>query len=82
MENPMDSMAVASTTSKPRKSRLNKRITFFDVLIHAILIVVVLACLLPFLYVLIVSFTDPDVYVPWNSKSSRRKFPLRYIGPS
>lgn len=53
-----------ATAVKPKKSRLNRRITLFDVVVHAILILIVLVCFLPFLYVFIVSFTDPSVYVP------------------
>lgn len=62
----MESATTARNTPiiKPRKKLFKQGISFFDVVIHTILIFVVLACLLPFLYVLIVSFTDPEVYVP------------------
>ncbi|GHU17415.1 putative ABC transporter permease protein YtcP [Spirochaetia bacterium] len=42
------------------------KFTFFDFMMYAITVVITLACLLPFLYVLVVSLTDPDVYVPYE----------------
>ena len=59
---------------KPQKSRLNRKITLFDVVVHALLIVIVLLCFLPFLYVFIVSFTDPAVYVPLEFQIIPEKF--------
>lgn len=59
---------------KPQKSRLNRKITLFDVVVHALLIVIVLLCFLPFLYVFIVSFTDPSVYVPLEFQIIPEKF--------
>ena len=59
---------------KPRKSRLNRRVTLFDAAVHALLILIVLLCFLPFLYVFIVSFTDPSVYVPLEFQIIPKKF--------
>lgn len=59
---------------KPQKSLLNRRITLFDIVVHAILILIVLVCFLPFLYVFIVSFTDPSVYVPLEFQIIPEKF--------
>lgn len=47
-----------SFTSNPKK------LTAFDGINYALLSVISLACLFPFLYVFSVSFTDPEAYVP------------------
>lgn len=44
----------------------NKRMSVMDYGIYAILFVVAAACVVPFLYVISVSLTDPDVYVPYQ----------------
>jgi putative aldouronate transport system permease protein len=44
---------------------------------YAIVAVVTLACLFPFLYVLLVSFTDPDVYIPYEFRIIPRKMSFK-----
>lgn len=68
-------MQGATMTVRAKKSRL-KKITVFDVVVHLILIAIVLACFLPFVYVLIVSFTDPSVYVPMEFQLIPKKVSL------
>jgi putative aldouronate transport system permease protein len=38
----------------------------FDFVVYAITVSITLICLFPFLYVISISFTDPDVYVPYD----------------
>jgi len=44
---------------------------------YAIIVIVTLACFFPFIYVLLVSFTDPDVYVPYDFTLIPKKFSLK-----
>lgn len=75
MKSVSEAVMVPDRTPKP-KGHFLKSITLFDVVIHIVLIAFVLACLLPFLYVLIVSFTDPSVYVPLEFQLIPEKFSL------
>jgi putative aldouronate transport system permease protein len=43
---------------------------------YGIVAVITLACFFPFVYVLLVSFTDPDVYVPYEFSLIPKKFSL------
>jgi putative aldouronate transport system permease protein len=52
------------------------KFSFFDFIVYAIVSVVTLLCLFPFLYVLSVSFTDPTAYVPYELTLIPRKFSL------
>jgi putative aldouronate transport system permease protein len=53
------------------------KFTAFDFVMYAIVAVVTLACLFPFLYVLLVSFTDPDVYIPYEFRIIPRKMSFK-----
>ena len=44
---------------------------------YTITILVTLACLFPFIYVLVVSFTDPNVYVPYEFNLIPKKFSVK-----
>jgi putative aldouronate transport system permease protein len=52
------------------------KFSFFDVVMYAIVGVVTLLCLFPFLYVFSVSFTDPEVYIPFSLVLIPKKFSL------
>lgn len=52
------------TMPKFKKSR--KKFGAADFIIYLLLTVFALLCLMPFVYVISVSFTDPDVYVPYQ----------------
>ena len=47
-------------------SRHRKRITVFDAVIYLLLIIAGLVSVMPFVYVVCVSLTDPSVYVPYK----------------
>jgi putative aldouronate transport system permease protein len=49
---------------------------FFDAVMYAIVGAVTAMCFFPFLYVLSVSFTDPEVYVPFSLTLIPKKFSL------
>ncbi|GHV63770.1 putative ABC transporter permease protein YtcP [Spirochaetia bacterium] len=53
------------------------RFSLFDFVMYFIITVVVLACLLPFIYVLSVSFTAPEVYVPFEFTLIPKKFSIQ-----
>jgi putative aldouronate transport system permease protein len=53
------------------------KFTTFDFVMYAIVAIVTLACLFPFIYVLLVSFTDPDVYIPYEFRIIPRKFSFK-----
>jgi putative aldouronate transport system permease protein len=53
-----------------------QRFAFFDFCMYTIAVTVTLACLFPFLYVLSVSFTDPDVYNAFELRFFPKKFSL------
>ncbi|HML46258.1 MAG TPA: carbohydrate ABC transporter permease, partial [Clostridia bacterium] len=60
----------------------SKRLTAFDYVNGVLITLVSLACLLPFLYLVSVSLTDVDVYVPFTFQLFPKKFSLdayRYI---
>jgi putative aldouronate transport system permease protein len=52
------------------------KFNFFDIFMYTIAGLVALVCLLPFIYVLSVSFTDPRVYVPLEFNLIPKKFSL------
>ena len=54
----------------------SKKNTWGNVVIYAIVGLAGLVCLLPFLYVLSVSLTDPKVYIPFELRFIPRKFSL------
>jgi len=53
------------------------KFTLFDFIMYTITILVTLACLFPFIYVLVVSFTDPNVYVPYEFNLIPKKFSVK-----
>ena len=53
-----------------------EKFSFFDVCVYGIVLIVTLLCLFPFLYVLSVSLTDPEVYVPYEFYLIPKKFSL------
>lgn len=55
---------------------LSKKITLFDIVIYTSLFLFALICVVPFLYVLSVSFTSPDTYVPYQFYLIPKKFSL------
>ena len=78
MQNTLESAAVTQSALTParRKRRFPKKLTLFDAAVHLILGIIVLVCFLPFVYVLIVSFTDPSVYIPLEFQLFPKKFSL------
>jgi putative aldouronate transport system permease protein len=52
------------------------KFSFFDVVMYVIVGAVTLVCLFPFLYVFSVSFTDPEVYIPFSLTVIPKKFSL------
>ena len=60
---------------KKKKSLLN-RFTFADGVIYFLVFLAALLCFAPFIYVLSVSFTDPDVYIPFEFSIIPKKFSL------
>lgn len=60
---------------KKQKSLLN-RFTFADGVIYFLVFLAALLCFAPFIYVLSVSFTDPDVYIPFEFSLIPKKFSL------
>lgn len=50
--------------------------TVVDGIIYVIVFLAALVCVLPFLYVLSVSFTDPEVYIPFEFSVIPKKFSL------
>ena len=59
-----------------------KRLTFFDAVNYGVLALICIASLLPFLYVLSISFTDPGSYIPMQFHLVPQKWSLsiyRYI---
>jgi len=56
--------------------RIGKKFTLLDVIIYASLILLSFICVGPFIYVLSVSFTSPDVYVPYQFYLVPKKFSL------
>lgn len=60
----------------------SKRLTAFDYINGALIAMVSLVCLIPFAYIISVSLTDIDVYVPFTFQLIPKKFSLdayRYI---
>ncbi|MBS6646862.1 MAG: carbohydrate ABC transporter permease, partial [Clostridiaceae bacterium] len=43
-----------------------KKLSCGDILISAVVLLISMVCVLPFLYVLSISFTDPDAYEPFK----------------
>lgn len=62
--------------AKQKKLKLN-RFSTVDVLIYVVVGLAALVCFLPFVYVLSVSFTDPDVYVPFQVSIIPKAFSLK-----
>jgi putative aldouronate transport system permease protein len=61
---------------------LNKRLTPLDCVNYILLAIISLICILPLLYVVSVSFTDPQVHIPLRFQLVPKKFSLaayRYI---
>ena len=61
---------------------LKKKLTFFDYLNYLILTLISLMCILPLLYVISISFTDPKVHIPLQFQLFPKKFSIsayRYI---
>lgn len=48
-----------------------------DIIIYIVVFLVAMCCFLPFIYVLSVSLTDPDVYVPFAVSFIPKKFSLK-----
>ena len=55
---------------------LNKSIGIVDVIIHLCVIIITVICVLPFLYVLSISFTATEVYVPLEFSIIPKKWSL------
>jgi len=53
-----------------------KRLTFGDYIIYSTIALISMICLVPFLYVVSVSLTDPEVYVPFQFNLIPEKFSL------
>lgn len=53
-----------------------KRLTFGDYVIYTVTTLISIMCIAPFLYVVSVSFTDPDVYVPFKFSLIPEKWSL------
>ena len=61
---------------------ISRRTTIFDVIIYITLFLFAFICVAPFIYVLSVSFTSPDTYVPYQFYLVPKKFSLasyRYL---
>jgi putative aldouronate transport system permease protein len=54
----------------------SKRLTVGDYIIYSIIAVISIICLTPFLYVVSISLTDPEVYVPFEFNLIPEKFSL------
>lgn len=55
---------------------INKRLTIGDYINYSLIILISLLCLFPFVYVIVISLTDPDVYVPFQFKLIPEKWSL------
>lgn len=55
----------------------SKKLCTVDALIYIIIGLVALICFLPFIYVLSISLTDPDVYIPFEFRLIPKQFSLR-----
>ena len=56
---------------------VKKRITVFDIIVYTIITITSVLCLMPFLYVISISLTDPSVYVPFTFYIFPEKISLR-----
>ena len=59
-----------------RKRKLN-HMTVYDMCMYLVAGIITLVCLLPFIYVVSVSLTDPEVYVPYEFYLIPKKFSLK-----
>ena len=55
---------------------VNKKMTIGDWINYIVIVVISLACLVPFFYVIVISLTDPEVYVPFQFKLWPEKWSL------
>ncbi len=56
--------------------QLRKRMTFWDYVNYAVIALISLVCVIPLLYVISISFTDPSVYIPLRFQLYPQKLSL------
>ena len=56
---------------------VRQRISFMDVVVYSSVTLISILCIVPFIYVISVSLTDPSVYVPFQFYVIPAKFSLR-----
>lgn len=61
--------------SRKKKNRIH--LDAADIIIYIVVFLVAMCCFLPFIYVLSVSLTDPDVYVPFAVSVIPKQFSLK-----